>query len=423
MTHCDEITCRFFDKDRWEKALTVGVDKGINLALLRRMATPQALVSLYRDITNRCYRPMPPRVALVPKDLHGNFRTVYVNAPQDRIILAIVNDLLFSLTPDWVHPACKSYISGVGCGKVVIEASQRISTMRLTGEVVGWKGDISKYFDSVPIEFIDQAFDRVEQRYGQSHLIHVVRDYYHSDEYVDRNGNIAHKYMSLRQGCAVSAWLADVLLHHIDERLAQMQGYYVRYSDDMLFVGPDHERAMAVLSEELHKMGLTLNPDKVQPLRPDRWFSFLGFSIRGRQISLSQGRLERFRQVVDRVTRRAHSCQQAVRRVNYALYHGHEDYSWARSVLPVINSKHDIDTLNAYVMDAIRAAHTGHRRIGGLGYNSEGTDGCIVRGKGRHVATNRARMPGRLTGYLSLGCMRNALKTSREAYETLVRQM
>ena len=42
------------------------------------------------------------------------------------------------------------------------------------------------------------------------------------------------QYQSLKQGCAVASWLADVLLYDLDRELSQMNGYYVRYSDDML---------------------------------------------------------------------------------------------------------------------------------------------------------------------------------------------
>ena len=33
---------------------------------------------------------------------------------------------------------------------------------------IGWKSDFSKYFDSVPIRFIDEAFNAVEVKWGRS---------------------------------------------------------------------------------------------------------------------------------------------------------------------------------------------------------------------------------------------------------------
>lgn len=421
MSECDEILRRFFEHHRWEKALDGGVGKGINRALLRLLAEPDTRIALYRAIKEGAYEISPPHTALIPKDMRGEWRTVYVNDPADRVILSIANDMLFELMPHSIHPACKSYLSGIGCGKIVGEVSKRVR--QCASDVVGWKSDLSKYFDSVPLQYIDQAFDSVEQQYGKSALIQLLRNYYHDDRYIDRQGKIAHKFMSLRQGCAVAAWLADVLLYHIDDRLSQMDGYYVRYSDDMLFVGPDHQRAMEVLADELATMGLHLNADKHEALRSDQWFNFLGFSIRGNLISLSPRRIKKFQQRIEYLCAHVTGLAQATARVNRFLYRGRDGYSWATQVLPVINAKQDVDTLNAFVMDAIRAAHTGKRRIGGLGFDWQGKHGCIVRGRGRHVARNRYRTPQLLDGYYSIGCMQNALKTSRAAYETIVRQM
>jgi len=70
-------------------------------------------------------------------------------------------------------------------------------------------------------------------------------------------------------------------------------------------------------------------------------------------------------------------------------------------------------------MDCLRAVSTGRRKVGGLGYVKTKSDGCIVRGQGRHVKTNRTKTGHDIPGYLTIGCMRNALLTSRAAYGTL----
>ena len=98
-------------------------------------------------------------------------------------------------------------------------------------------------------------------------------------------------------------------------------------------------------------------------------------------------------------------------------------HSWATGVLSVINVRQDVDTLNAFVMDCLRAVYTGKTKVGGLGYDKQGKTGCIVRGRGRNVTANRLKTGDDLGGYMSLGCMQNALRTSRAAYDTLVRSL
>ena len=84
---------------------------------------------------------------------------------------------------------------------------------------------------------------------------------------------------------------------------------------------------------------------------------------------------------------------------------------------------YDIDTMNMFVMDCLRAVHTGKAKLGGLGYDRQGKTGCVVRGKGRNVSANRRKTGDDISGYLTLGCMQNAMRTSRSAYDTLVRTL
>lgn len=415
----DKILQMFFDIDRWTKAIDKGVGKDIKKSELIKLCTERTRAAMYKAMKEGKYQIAPPHTAQIPKD-NGEFRTVYVNEPIDRIVLSIANDLLFDLMPQMIHPSCKSYQTGIGCGKVVKEASRRISQAK-TGEVLGWKSDLSKYFDSVPIRYIDAAFDKVEAVHGKSALIDVLRKYYHSDLYFDTDGKLCRMYQSLKQGCAVASWLANVVLYHVDKQLSEMKGFYVRYSDDMLYIGEDYEEAMRIVVSELSEMDMKLNPRKVEYLSPDRWFKFLGFSIKGGSISLSGSRIKTFQKEIEgrTIKKKGISARRAVGNVNRYLYKGNGKHSWATGVLPVINVQQDLDELNKFVMDCIRAVSTGKRKVGGLGYDSSKSDGCIVRGRGKNVKANRLK-GGAIEGYLTIGCMANAIRTRRAVYEVLV---
>lgn len=416
----DKILQMFFDFDRWTKAIEKGVGKDIRKDQLIRLADENTRLAMADAMMQGKYEISPPHTAQIPKD-NGEYRTVYVNEPIDRVVLSIANDLLFDLMPEMIHPSCKSYQTGIGCGKVVREVSDRITNSASDG-YLGWKSDLSKYFDSVPISYIDQAFDRVEAKHGHSALVDVLRKYYHSDLYFDEHNVLGSRYQSLKQGCAVASWLANVLLYDLDEELSRMRGFYVRYSDDMLFIGEDYEKAMCVLQQKLDAMSMKLNPKKVEYLTADRWFKFLGFSIKGNMISLSSSRIKTFQKEVERrtVRRRDTTLTKAVGAVNRYLYKGDGEFSWATQILGVCNVRKDIDELNKFVMDCLRAVSTGRRKVGGLGYVRDKPDGCIVRGRGRNVKANRTKAGGRIDGYLTIGCMQKALVTSRPAYNTLV---
>ena len=418
----DLLLEKFFESHRWEKALDVGVGKGISKSELRALTAPEVRLAMYRCIRDNQYLIAPPHQAKILKE-NGDFRIVYINENVDRIFLSIVNDMLFELFPEMIHPQCKSYQTGIGCGKVVQEVSSRIQRSHRTE--IGIKADLSKYFDSVPLKFIDEIFNKIEQKVGHSKIIDIVRKYYHTDLCFDIEGNLIEHYQSLKQGCAVASFLADALLYDIDSLLTTMSSYYVRYSDDLLIIDDYWETNQMILKEMLNEKGLTLNPKKVEVLHKDKFFKFLGFNIKNDMITLSKSRLKSFQKEIESRTIKKHKTTQtkAVNSVQSYLYKGDGTYSWATSVLPIINVQKDIDTLNEFVLDCIRACATGKKKVGGLGSVNDKPDYTILRGTGKNVAANRMKTEKEIAGYYSIRCMQNALLTNRAVYETIVRQM
>ena len=420
----DFLLQKFFERERWEKAIDVGVGKHIDKAEMRQLTSPHVRVALYEAMKNGNYAIAPPHIALIPKNDSGDFREVMICENVDRVVLSIINNLFFELYPEFVHNSCYSYRSGIGCGKVVKNVAAECANLR--GDIIGKKYDLSKYFDSVAIEHINRMFDTMEMKYGRSVIIDIVREFYHSNLLFDAEGNLIEEFKSIKQGTATSSFMADALLYHIDEVMSNLPGVkYWRYSDDILVLGENYEAADAILKEMLMDMGLTINPRKEQVLDKHHFFKFLGFNIRGSNITLSKSRVKTFQKEIEARTikQRNISPKRALNQVNSYLYKGNGKHSWATSVLPIINVRQDIDELNEFVMDALRACATGKKKIGGLGSVSGEVDRTILRGTGKNVAANRAKTPKEIEGYLSIECMRRAMLTSREVYETLVRGM
>ena len=418
----DILLQKFFEKDRWETALEVGVGKGIDKGELKKLTSPEVRVAMYNAIITDNYEIAPPHQAEIPKD-NGDMRIVYVNENVDRIFVSIANNLFFELFPQFVHKSCKSYQSGIGCGKIVQEVSRQV--VNTTSNVVGFKADLTKYFDTVPLKYIDEIFDKMEMKIGKSKIIDIVRKYYHTDLCFGVNGNLIEHYQSLKQGCAVASFLADAVLYHIDEVISKLQGYYVRYSDDLMYIGNEYGTAFQLVKTMLENMGMTLNPKKVEQIYKDKWVKFLGFNIKGSQITLSKSRVKTFQKEIEQRTikQREISMRRAINQVNNYLYKGDGKYSWATLVLPIVNVDKDIETLNAFVMDAIRSCATNKKKIGGLGSVNDKPDYTILRGVGKNVSANRNKTEKEIDGFFTLGCMQNALHTSRSVYDTLVRMM
>ena len=417
----DFLLKTFFEKQRWINAIETGIDKEIDIGLLRDMSSPQTRLNIYNQIKNGTYVIKPPHEAQIPKD-DGSMRTVYVNESIDRILLSIYNDMIFELCPEMIHPNCVSYQKGIGCGKIVQAASKQICN--ITNDIIGVKIDLSKYFDSVPIKYIDDIFAKIDKKFGESAITNIVKKYYHDDTVIDMDKNLITKYSSLRQGCAFAAFLADAVLFDIDDELSKQNVMYVRYSDDILVVGENWENAYKILKQKLQEKQLTLNPKKVETLYKHKWFKFLGFTIQNDKISISKNRIKTFQREIEKRTikQKTNQIDDILKSVNHYLYKGDGTYSWATSVLPIINVEKDITTLNTFVMDAIRAACTGKTKIGGLGIETTLTTQTIIRGKGKNVRTNREKIKN-IPNYRTIRCMRNAMLASKEAYRTLTAAM
>lgn len=400
----------FLDTSLWSEAIVHGVDKHIAHYWLEKLADPHERAELCVKIAEGEYQIQPPHTGYKKKD-DGGERMFLANEPQDRLLLNVIYKWLMKNEASMIHPSCKSYQSGIGIGKIVKEISRRITYNEKVGHntVVGRKFDIHKYFDSIDREYIHAALRAVEEDYGYSSILDLLHDYYDSDIYYDtRQQCLVENYQGIKQGCAVSAWLANVLLYELDEELSHRGGLYVRYSDDILYIGEDYEEVTDIIRKRLAKIGLQLNERKIWDIVAGDYFCFLGFEIHGSDITLSKKWVKHFQQEIDKRTVRNMPLIRNVRRIRHEggakqevrlmevldktmrsvasfLLYGNGRFSWATEVLPTINNIADLQQLTTYCLDALRAVYTGHTNIGGLGKSQKYG---IQRGKGRNVKSN-----------------------------------
>lgn len=423
----DKLLEKMFEIERWETLIEKAELKGVDKGELRKLCTPQVRASLYTAIVNEEIEFAPSHMAQIPKDTPGEFRTVFVGENVDRCIQSLINDCLFELFPEMVHPSCKSYQKNLGTGKTVKELSSILANTKT--EIVGVKSDFHHYFDVVNLDAIMNVFDVIESKLGFSKgtepVMNLLRKTWSNNLVFDLDGNLIEQYCGIRQGNAIGSFLADVILYELDEFMSKKYKFYCRYSDDCITVHSNPDEVISDMNRIISKYGVSLNPRKVQVLHKDEWFKFLGFNLKDNMITLSKSRLKKFQKEIElrTIKQRNISPQRALNQVNSFLYKGNGQYSFATSVLPIINVQKDIDTLNEFILDCLRAVQTGKKKIGGLGSVNDRDDYTILRGTGKNVSSNRRKTPKEIDGYLSISCMRNAILTRRAVYETLVRSM
>lgn len=430
MKEPSKLLTMMFEHERWQELLDNATEKGINLKVIKELCYPEERKKLLALILSDQYNVFPPHIAKIPKDTPGEYREVYVNEDRDRIILTLINDCLFELFPHYIHPKCVSYQKGIGTQKVVKQVSDEIVRLSKIKNQIGYKSDFSKYFDTVKIEMIDNVFNRMEEELGFERntepVINLLKRYYHQDIYFDEKGELCKKYQSLKQGCAVAAFLSCAILYELDEYMSKKYKIYYRYSDDIVAIDKCTNDVVKDINRISGKYGVTLNPKKVEPLYANRWFKFLGFMIKRDKITLSRNRVKKFQKEVEKrsinIKKRHNNYtgNKARKEIIRFLYKG--EHCWASSCLGVINVEPDIQELNKFIMDCIRACYTGKLEIAGLGSVTDYPDKTILRGKGKNVTANRNKT-GYIQNYLSVGCLSNNMKMSKVVFEATVRNM
>lgn len=417
-----------FKEERIMYALKHAKEKKLNPKLIRRFCDPSYRGYVANLIATDSYVMAYPTERDIPKDdKPGQFRTVFMNEPPDRIVMSLLADTVSDIFKDMIHPSCRSYQKGMGTQQTVCEISKCIQDIGLVGhESIGVKTDFSKYFDSVLLEKIEEMFDKWEARLGfgkdTEPVINMFRRYYRQNEYWDKHDNLASKYQSLKQGCALAAPLANMLLYDLDEFMSNKYPVYYRYSDDIMCLGGDVDEIVNDINRITSEYGVTLNPKKVEAVYADEWVKFLGFNIKQGYRTLSTQRVVKFKNKIKELTikQKNITMKKATRNVMNYLYGG--EHCWADSCLATINVEEDIRQLNFFVMDCIKACGTNKKRIGGIGSTLDRKDYTIVRHSGRNVSSNKEKEE-HIENYESMVCLWKALRQSKSLYKSLLLQV
>ena len=358
---CSDKMELFCDIKYWEEAISKGINKGIDKELLSLLSDPRGRASLINAIENGDYKISPPKVSQIPK-ANGKVREIYINDKMDRIVLSIINRVYYDIYKDKIHTSCVSYQKGIGVPKIVRNLSQRLTC----GEK-GYKIDLSKYFDSVNKETLIKTLEELNT---DSPLDDILYDYYTDDRvYID--GEIVERYKSIAQGCAFGTLLANIILYDIDEYISAMDVLYLRYSDDILILGNDADKAMDALQVMLKPKGLSINPDKVDFIDKNKEFTFLGAKIKGKEIDMSDESILKYKKKIKEITKMRKGMKTkdrntqkiAIKRINKYLYEDNmknsKEFGWGRYFFNLVNTDETLKKLDEFTKDHIKHMYTG----------------------------------------------------------------
>ena len=361
----DDKLMLFLDKETLQMTIDHCTMKGIPLDEVRNFTEPEFRLRLAKLMLAGKCRIAPPHILLIPKPDSDEKRKVYCNNAMDRIICTQIAHVYNRMYKDRIHPCCVSYQKGVGVPHIVRSISQYLVTHP---GLTGWKMDIHHYFDAVSEEARDQALKELD---SGSCFDRIVWDYLHDDVILDEHGEVQHVYKGIAQGFAVSPFLANYLLRDMDEAVSRLNVLYYRYSDDLLILGPDADRAKEIVASMLAEKGLQIHPRKCVPVDASTRFTFLGFDICGGDITFSQSSLKRIKKDIRSLTktrkgqdkRSEEVLRKVIRQINHKLYVAHiindKEFGWGEYFLGTVTVEADIRMLDEYIKDHIRHTYTG----------------------------------------------------------------
>lgn len=425
----DEKLNMFFAKETWEEITKIAISKKLNRELISRLCTPEHRCVLLDVISDRKYNIAPPIVRNIPKD-DGGFRTVFVNTDIDRIVMSIINIVYSTIYKGLIHEKCVSYQKGIGVSKIVRAILSELDKYKaFPGEVIGYKVDISKYFDSLSKECLYSSLDEI---YTGSPIDDIVQKYYREDVISDEKGRVTSFYKSIAQGCAVSPFLANYCLRDIDDKISSLDVIYYRYSDDILIIGKDYKLAMKILEDMLHLKGLRINTNKLEEIKFDEWFTFLGFRIRGNNVSFSKKSLKLFQKEIKLRTKRKkgdiNAVKKSIKDIQYYLYtsflKSNENFGWGEYFFSIINIEEDIIELDMFIKDRIRSVYTAKTSVGGLGISNTKNRGVSCR-TGSNVGNNKKILTNedlKNLGYISMNHLYKLYNIDKELYRYEIRR-
>lgn len=336
-----------FEDYFWNKVLSHGIDKGFKIVDMSYFTLPSNRKRILGKIIRCEWEFGIPRIAKIPKD-DGGVREVYVLSKESRLIGYIMSEIYNWKFGHLISPNCDSYQKGKSTHKTVKEIRNV--------KKVGVKVDISKYFDNVSIEHINKCLDLVDE---DTPIDWCIRDFY-NENLVEVDGEFVERYKGLCQGSPLSAFLSNIALRDLDDRLSKVCGFYRRYSDDILALECDSGIVIGVLEEELGKIGLCLNPNKLEFINEDTEFKFLGYGIKGDDILISKKTMKEKKKEIKKICSKSNSLSEAISKINKLLYKGKTPFlNWAYPKFRTITNLDRIYELDRYIKDCLRWSVTG----------------------------------------------------------------
>lgn len=205
-------------------------------------------------------------------------RIIAIPTIKDRIVLYILKEDLHKYFPECVNTELVNNRI-IDIYKFLASANE-YSIIRL---------DLRGFYDSINQKILlEQLAKRIDSGLFLSLIDKAITNPTVPKKYSKRDRNKYFQDLGIPQGLAISNILANIYLKEIDDDFIGKTAYYYRYVDDILIICGKAQEAdiFEEIRRKLKRLGLDLNTEKSVVFSSQDSFSFLGYKISNKMISI-----------------------------------------------------------------------------------------------------------------------------------------
>jgi RNA-directed DNA polymerase len=262
-------------RSAWQQVLVNRGAAGVDRVSVERFAghLDRYLSELGQELEAGRYRPLPVRRVEIEK-ADGKLRPLGIPTVRDRVAQAAVKRVIEPIFEHMFAPTSFGFRPGRSCK----DALRVVDGLLKAGYTHVVDADLKGYFDSIPHDRLKQ---RLAAHISDSRLLALLDGWIEQD--VVQELKRWTPTSGTPQGAVISPLLANLYLHDLDLKLAQLGLSMVRYADDFVILcrsAAEAVHALDVVSAWVAAEGLQLHPDKthVGDCRlVGQGFEFLGY--------------------------------------------------------------------------------------------------------------------------------------------------
>ena len=325
-----------------------GIDK-VSIAMFEANLE-QNLQALVRRLKDRSYRPYPLRRVDIPKG-PGKTRPLGIPAVRDRVAQEAVRFILNPYFESVFHDDSYGFRPKRGCHMAV----RRVLELHRLGYKYVLDADIKGFFDYLPHSVIMRG---VSEQIADGGILELVEKFLTAGVMVD--GKFQPTPVGTPQGGVISPLLANIALNSLDWRLHDAGYRFVRYADDFVVVcqaKAQVKMAHDLVQQHLEQLGLALSPEKTKLTSFHEGYSFLGFDISVRSVTMRAKSVEKFKTTIRELTPRHCNLDHAVINKVNAVVRGVANYF----ATPFTQVRSLFRDLNGWIRMRIRCMKSKHK--------------------------------------------------------------